>query len=73
MNPIRSIVNGVYALFGYSTIELELTDDLKEQLEERARRIGLSPSQYLQAIAVKHLLDHEDEVAEAVAKQVGGA
>jgi hypothetical protein len=68
-NPLGRLVDWVYGLFGYSTIEVPLAAEERDQLEERARRIGFTFSQYCQAIWVKYLLNHEEEVAEALANQ----
>jgi predicted DNA-binding protein len=74
VNLLRRIYERlVDVVTGTDLIELDLTAEEREQLEELARRIGLTPSQYLQAIAMKHLIDHEDEVAEALAKQKSAA
>jgi hypothetical protein len=69
VNALGRLVDGVYGLFGYSTIKVPFTAEERDQLEERAGRIGFTPQQYFQAICAKHLLDDEDEVAEALAKQ----
>jgi hypothetical protein len=63
------LVDWLYGLFGYSTIKVPFTAEERDQLKERARRIGFTFSQYCQAICVKYLLDHEEEVAEALANQ----
>jgi hypothetical protein len=68
-NPLAKIVDWIYALFGYATIGVELTQEERDQLEEAARRIGLTHQLYIQAMLVKHVLDHQDEIAEALANE----
>ena len=55
-------------MLGYATIEVPFTPKERAQLEERAQRTGFTPQQYFQAILARHLLDHEEEVAEALAE-----
>jgi predicted DNA-binding protein len=70
MNILRRIYERlVDVVTGTKFMEVDLSDEERQLLEERARRIGLTPSMYMQAILIKHLMDHEDEVAEALAEE----
>jgi hypothetical protein len=70
MNILRRIYERlVDVVTGTELIQVDLSDEERALLEERARRIGLTPSLYMQAIAIKDIIDHEDEVAEALAER----